>query len=111
LDNDIANSEATEKFIKERKKQLFDASLQYIGKSKYLQKINKESYYYVETLKNYKELFNDPQKAEQTAKDILNKIPTFQKFMQQNSMLASMFGGANASGSIPVLSDCKPEPV
>src|SRR5882757_1810436 len=99
LDTDIANSEATEKFIKERKKQLFDASLKYIGNSKYLQKINKESYYYVETLKNYKEIFSDPAKTEQTAKDILNKIPAFQKFMQQNSMLASMFGGANASGS------------
>lgn len=100
LDTDIANSEATEKFIKERKKQLIEQSIKYIGNSKYLQKINRESYYYVETLRNYKQLFNEPGKAEQTAKDILNKIPAFQKFMKQNSMLASLFGGSSsAAGS------------
>src|SRR5882757_5424854 len=101
LDTDIANSEATEKFIKERKKQLFDASLKYIGNSKYLQKINKESYYYVETLKNYKEIFSDPDKAENTAKTILGKIPAFKKFMQQNGALSSLFGGSsdNTSGA------------
>ena len=97
LDSTIANSEAAEKFIKERKKQLFDASLQYIGKSKYLQKINKESYYYAETLKNYKEIFSDPSKAEATAKELLNKIPAFKKFTQQNSMLASLFGAPSGS--------------
>ena len=97
LDSTVANSEAAEKFIKERKKQLFDASLQYIGRSKYLQKINKESYYYAETLKNYKEIFSDPTKAEATAKELLNKIPAFQKFVQKNSMLASLFGAPSGS--------------
>lgn len=84
--------EAMQQFIKERKKQLIEQAFQQIGKSKYLTKINKEAYYYAETLKNYKELFSDSKKAEQTAKTILNKIPAFQKFMQQNSQLASLFG-------------------
>ncbi len=91
LEQDIQNSEALEQFIKERKKQLLDESLKYIGKNKYLTKINKEAYYYVETLRNYKELFSDKQKAEETALTILNRIPAFQKFVQQNSMLASLF--------------------
>ncbi|MEP6673664.1 MAG: hypothetical protein ABJA78_00855 [Ferruginibacter sp.] len=85
------NTAAVQKFIKDRKKQLMDQAIQYIGKSKYLAKINKESYYYVETIKNYKELFNDPKKAEQTALTILNKIPAFQEFMKKNSQLASLF--------------------
>jgi hypothetical protein len=91
LEQDVQNSEALEQFIKERKKQLLDESLKYIGKSKYLTKINKEAYYYVETLRNYKAIFSDKQKAEETALTILNKIPAFQKFVQQNSMLSSLF--------------------
>jgi Mg2+ and Co2+ transporter CorA len=94
-------TDAMEQFIKERKKQLVDQSLQYLGKSKYLQKINKEAYYYVETIRNYKQIFTDKQKAEETALTILNKIPAFQKFMQQNSMLASLF--RLPGGSVPPL--------
>ena len=91
LEDDIQDSEALEKFIKERKKQLMEQAIQYIGNSKYLTKINKESYYYVETLRNYKELFHDKEKAEKTALTILNKIPAFQQFIKNNSMLASLF--------------------
>ena len=85
-------SEAIQQFIKERKKQLIAGAFQYIGKSKYLTKINKEAYYYAETLKNYKEIFSDSKKAEATVKNILNKIPAFQQFMRKNSQLASLFG-------------------
>lgn len=95
LDQDVANSEKIVQLIKERKKQLINESIKYIGKSKYLSKINKESYYYVETLRNYKEIFSDKRKAEQTALTILNKIPAYQKFLGQNSMLASLFGSSS----------------
>ena len=84
--------EAMQQFIKERKKQIMEQAFSQIGKSKYLKKINKEAYYYTETLKNYKELFSDSRKAEKTATTILNSIPAFQKFMQRNSMFASLFG-------------------
>ncbi len=43
LQEDVATTEAVEKFVKERKKQLMDESLKYIGKSKYLSKINKRA--------------------------------------------------------------------
>ena len=92
LEKQVIQSEAAQKFIRERKQQLMSEAMKYLGKSKYLSKINKESYYYVETLKNYKEIFSDSKKAEQTAKEILNKIPAFKKFAEQNSMLASLFG-------------------
>jgi hypothetical protein len=93
------NSDQMEQFIKERKKQLIDQSLQYIGNSRYLQKINRETYYYVETIRNYKEIFSDKKKAEQTALTLLNKIPAFTKFVQQNSMLAQLFGSPTAAGT------------
>ena len=92
-------SEALQQFIKERKKQLVEQAFQYIGKSKYLIKINKEAYYYAETLKNYKELFSDAEKAEETVKTILNKIPLFQQFVRKNSLLASLFSQSGDVGS------------
>ncbi len=98
LEKDDAKSEAMQQFIKDRRKQLIDQSVKYIGNSKYLQKISKENYYYVETLKNYKELLHDKKKAEQTALAILNKIPAFTKFAQENSMLARLFGSPSATG-------------
>lgn len=97
LDQDVANSEEVQRFIKERKKQLMNESVKYIGKSKYFKKINKESYYYVETLKNYKEVFSDKKKAEETALHILNDIPAFKKFMQQNGQLAALFGTSTSA--------------
>jgi hypothetical protein len=99
LDNNINNSEVLEQFIKERKRQLIDQTIQHLGKNKYLQKISKESYYYIETLRNYKTLFTDKRKAEQTALTILNRIPAFSKFVQENSMLASLFGSPSAIGT------------
>lgn len=95
LNNQLDNTEVVEQFIKERKKQLIQQAVQYIGKSKYLQKINKEIYYYVETLKNYQEIFSDPKKVEEIAFKLLQKIPAFNEFFQKNSMFSSIFGGGN----------------
>lgn len=99
LEQDVSNSEAVEKFIKERKKQLMDQAIKYIGNSKYLTKIDKEAYYYIETLRNYKEIFSDKKRAEETALNLLNKIPAFNKFFRENGRLASLFGGQSLSGT------------
>ena len=99
LSEKIEDTQALEQFIKERKNQLIDEAIRHIGKSKYLQKINKETWYYVESMKNYKQIFSDPKKIEQTAKTILNKIPAFEKFVQKNSVLASLFGGPEENAS------------
>ncbi|MBC7938030.1 MAG: hypothetical protein H7Y86_21995 [Rhizobacter sp.] len=94
-----ATSEAVEKFIKERKRQLILESVKYLGKSKYLKNINKESYYYTEAVKNYKELFSNPKDAEKKAMELVNNIPAFKKFFQKNSQLAGMFGNTSLEGS------------
>jgi hypothetical protein len=104
LEDNVKNSEALEQFIKERKRLLIGQCVQYIGKSKYLSKINAESYYYIETLRNYKSIFSDKRKAEQTALTILNKIPKFNQFVQENSMLASLFGPPSSNGGGTVAS-------
>lgn len=93
--NQLSDStEAVQQFIKERKKELINTAFQYLGKHKYLSKINKEAWYYAEMMKNYKEFFTDEDKIEQTAKGLLNKIPAFQKFARDNSMLSSMLGSS-----------------
>ncbi|MFT3682276.1 MAG: hypothetical protein QM791_18530 [Ferruginibacter sp.] len=91
LNEQADQTEALQQFIRERKKQLITVSLQHIGKSKYLDKINKEAWYHAETIRNYKQLFNDETKLEQTAKTVLNSLPAFQQFIKSNSMLAGLF--------------------
>jgi len=109
LEGNVKNSEALEEFIRERKNRLIDESIKYIGKSKYLVKINKEAYYYVESIRNYKEIFTDKKKAEELAVKILNQIPAFKRFAAQNSQLASMFAppglfpSVAAGGSVPIV--------
>ena len=66
LDTEENKIEALQQFMKERKKELIQQAFAVIGKSKYLVKINKEYFYYVETLKNYRQLFSDSKKAEET---------------------------------------------
>ena len=100
LDSLMDNTEALQRFIKERKRQLVEQCIQYIGKSRYLQRIDRESYYYIETLRNYKELFNDPQKVETLAMKVLQKVPGFENFLQRNSAVAGLFGfNASAAGN------------
>ncbi|MBC7937971.1 MAG: hypothetical protein H7Y86_21700 [Rhizobacter sp.] len=91
LEKEEQQNEALQKMIKERKQQLTTEAIKHLGKNKQLQKINKEAYYYAETLKNYKQIFNDKTKREETAKKLLEKIPGFSDFMRKNSMLASLF--------------------
>lgn len=103
LNIEVENVESLEKLIKERKAELLAVAAKMMLKNKNLQKINKEVWYYAETLRNYKELFSTPTKAEATIMSALNRIPAFKSVFQQNSQIASllhlpgMSGGANGS--------------
>ena len=99
LEKDVAETETAQTLIKERKKELLAEAYKILGKSKYHTKINKETYYYTESLKNYKQIFNEPGKAEETAINVLNKIPAVKEFLQKNSMLAGLFGSQSSSAS------------
>jgi len=77
-------------FLKERRRYLKD-QLQHPGFAKELKKLNKQVFYYSEHLNNCKEILKDHKKAERKALELLSKTKIFQKFMQKNSMLASLF--------------------
>ena len=103
LANEEDKSAALEAFIKDRKKQLWQQAIQQAGTNKYLGEISKESFYYTETIKNYKEIFSDTKKVEETTQTLLNKIPAFKQFMQQNSQLATIFGQQGSAGTAQVI--------
>jgi hypothetical protein len=92
-------TETAERLIKERKKELLTQAYKVLGKNKYIGKIQQETFYYGETLKNYKEIFSEPGRAEQKALELLGKIPAVKDFVQQNSMLASLFGSPSPAAS------------
>jgi hypothetical protein len=86
----LKNAEDIKQFLKERKQYLKE-QLEKFGFAKELKKINKEVYYYSQQIKEYKEIFKDPAKAERKAIELLSKTKLFQDFMKKNSMLASLF--------------------
>lgn len=86
-----------QKMIADRKKELISVALNHLKSNKYLKKVNKYSYYYVESIKNYKSLFSNPEKREEFVKHTLACIPAFKKFMNDNSQWGSMFGIQSSS--------------
>jgi len=86
----LKSAEDIKQFLKERKQYLKEQLVKF-GFAKELKKINKEVYYYSQQIKEYKEIFKDPAKAERKAIELLSKTKLFQDFMKKNSMLASLF--------------------
>lgn len=103
LQSKLEQSENIKKYIAERKEQIKQLLSKYTNLPKSLQKqyqnLSKTAYYYSAQVKEYKEMLKDPEKIEKKALALLNKLPAFQKFMKQNSQLASMFGIPGSSSN------------
>lgn len=95
LNTQLNESDNAREFIRERKNLLINESVKFLGKQKFLKKINKEAYYYVEAIKNYKDIFSDESRLEEGVISLLNKIPEFKAFTKQ-----SQFGNNNIASSI-----------
>ncbi len=85
-------------YIKHRK-QALQAACEQVGILRSMKSLNKQAYYYQEQLKEYKALLNDKQKLEQKALAALGRLPLFQRFMKENSQLASLFRVPDNYGS------------
>jgi hypothetical protein len=57
-------------------------------------------YYYKAQVQAYKDMLNDPTKAEQTTVGLLSKTPAYQQFMARNSILASLFPAPGGGGGV-----------
>jgi hypothetical protein len=83
-----------EQYIRNRKAELNSIFSKYDGLIKYnglLKKWGKEYYYYAETLKNYKTLFNYPTRVQAEVLKLANKIPAFQDFIKEHNELSALF--------------------
>jgi hypothetical protein len=74
-------------------------ALQQAGMGNALKQFNQDAYYYSAQISEYRAALNDPDKAEQKAIALLNQLPAFRQFMQQNSLLASLFGAPGSTAS------------
>ncbi|KAA9042051.1 hypothetical protein FW778_08550 [Ginsengibacter hankyongi] len=95
LQGNFQESEKIKAFIAQRKNELKDILSKYThlppGLKKEYDQLSKTAYYYSAQVQEYKDMMKDPKKIEQKALVILNKLPAFQKFMKENSQVASLF--------------------
>jgi hypothetical protein len=98
MEAELKKAELVRQFIRDRKTFL----QQQFGKaafSRQLRNISKDAYYYQQTISEYKNALQDPQKIERKAIDILSKTKIFQEFMRRHSFLASLFNLPSEPGS------------
>ncbi len=103
LQNNFTNADQVKAYIQQRKQAFKDQLQQYMQNSamkKYLDQYNAQVYYYSQQVREYKEALNDPDLMLQKALVILNKIPAFTHFIQQNGQLAGLFGIPNDYGTV-----------
>jgi hypothetical protein len=83
------------------REQMLKEQFQKLGMVKELKKFRKDVYYYQQQVKEYKEMFEDPNKVEAKLMEIVMKLPQFKEFFANNSMLASLFAlpGSNATNT------------
>lgn len=98
LNQTAKKTEFVQSFIAKRKNQLVREAMQYAGNMRAIKKLNKETWYYAESIRNYRELFEDAGKRERLAKKLLSGIPAYQQFARENSVLASLFAIPAAGG-------------
>jgi hypothetical protein len=107
MEGKLATTEKIQEYLKERQGLLKDQLKAFPFLSKYVRKINKEGYYYTAQINEYKEVLSDPSRIEKILVNTLSKLPSFQKFMRENSQLAALFPTVGApsasSGNIPIV--------
>jgi hypothetical protein len=90
------------KFIKERRG-LLSSQLEKFGLTKELKQLNKQVYYYQQQLREYKELWENPDKLTAKLLQVLSKTNVFKNFFAKNSQLGSLFNLGGTAGTDPAL--------
>ncbi len=103
LEGKMLKAEEIKKYLKERKQQLRQ-QFEKLGIAKELKKLDKVTYYYNEYLKEYKGILKDRKRLEKKAMALLYSTPLFKRFVEKNSLLASLFRIPNTAASISPLS-------
>jgi hypothetical protein len=86
----VINQLEIESHINKRKKEIIK-QLKGNVRNVILKRLNKETYYYSETIKNYREILSDPTKLETLVASILKNIPEFNSFFSSASLQSALF--------------------
>jgi hypothetical protein len=81
------------------RQQMLKEQFQKLGMVKELKKFRKGVYYYQAQVREYKELFEDPNKMEAKLMELVMKLPQFKDFFAKNSMLGSLFALPSSNGN------------
>jgi hypothetical protein len=90
LEDEFKQAENIKEFISKRKEYLSQQLANYTLGSD-LKNYNSTAYYYAQQINEYKAAWDNPDRIEQKAIEVLNKLPAFQDFVKKNSMLAGLF--------------------
>jgi hypothetical protein len=99
LQQKLNASDQIKKYLDQRQ-QLLKQQFEKLGMVKELKRFRKDVYYYQRQVREYKELFEDPNKLEAKLMEVVMKLPQFKDFFAKNSMLGSLFalpGNNNSS--------------
>jgi hypothetical protein len=83
------------------REQMLKQQFEKLGMVKELRKFRKDVYYYQQQAREFKELFEDPNKLEEKLMELVMRLPQFKDFFAKNSMLGSLFAlpGSNAANT------------
>ena len=91
----LADAGQAQAFIRQRQQLISQYISQHTNLQGLLSKqsaaLNQDVYYYSQQLRQYREMWNNPDQLEQKALTLLNKLPSFQTFMKNNSQLSALF--------------------
>lgn len=91
----MGDADAAKAFLQQRKQQIGAYIAQHAGMSGLLGReyagMNQGVYYYSQQLREYEEQWTSPEALEQKTLAALNRVPAFQTFMKENSMLGGLF--------------------
>jgi hypothetical protein len=90
LQGKLQTSEQIQQHLRERQ-HLLKEQLKSLGFTKELQKYHQQAYYYGQQIQEYKNILEDPSRLQDQVIALLQKLPSFQQFLQEHSQLASLF--------------------
>jgi len=100
LEMEFERAKDIKKLIRDRQELLRQRLSQYGDVGKYLQRYNKQAYYYGARIREYKSLLNDRSKIEAKGQEILQKLPLYKNFIKRNSAFASLFNLRSGTSSV-----------
>ena len=99
LQDKLGYAERVRNYLQSRQQAWKQQLSSYTRFSRSLKKLNKDTWYYSQQLRDYKALLKDRTKAQEQAIILLRKIPAYNDFLRRNSQLSGLFN-LPASGTV-----------